>query len=314
MVWVTWRQHRMQVLVTAGFVVVVAGLLLVHGLRTDAVVAAFDPAGVGYQNALGAQFSQVGNVLLLSAGVPALIGMFWGTPLLAREYEHGTHLLAWTQSVPKRAWLGVKLAGLGAAVTVAGLAFGLAMYVWAGEFTPVRAAGRLANLDLFVTTGIVPAAWWLFGFAVGVAAGAVVRRLLPAMAVTLVVFFLVHGVLLNSDARPHYATPVHVEHAAPVVRGEELSINTPDGAQDMLPAGALMVASGWLDSRGTVLDNERRWACASRPDFLDCMRDKGYRWFIDYHPADRYWRFQATEAGLLLVASLALGAVAWRRF
>jgi hypothetical protein len=305
-VWVAWRQHRLQVLVAVAFVVVVGGLLGANLLRTDTVLAAFEPGTAGYVNALASQFNQVGDVLLFSAGVPALIGMFLGTPLLAREYERGTHWLAWTQSVSRRAWLGVKLTWLGLVVTVTGLAFGFAMYAWAGEFASLRAGGRLANLELFAATGIVPAAWWLFGFAVGVAAGAVIRTLLPAMAVTLVVFFLAHGVLGNSGVRLHYATPVHVEKTAPVVRGEQqLSIDTPGGTEAMLPAGALMVGSGWLDLGGAVLDNEG--PCASRSDFMDCR-------FVDYHPANRYWRFQATEAGLLLVASLALGAVAWRRF
>ena len=313
MLWVTWRQHRIQVLVAVAFVVVLGGALLFHGLRTGSVVATFEPGTAGYDNALGRHFNQLGNVLLLSAGVPALLGLFLGAPLLAREYERGTHLLAWTQSVSRRAWLGVKLAGLGAAVAVTGLGFGLAMYAWAGEFGSLRSGGRLANLELFVSTGIVPAAWWLFGFAVGVAAGTVLRKLLPAMVVTLVVFFVAYGVLLNTDARLHYATPVHVELTDPVVP-DQLSVNTPGGAQAMLPAGALMVESGWLDAGGVRLDNMEKWACASTSDYLSCMRDKGYRWFVDYHPADRYWRFQATEAGLLLVASLALGAVAWRRF
>jgi hypothetical protein len=314
MLWVTWRQHRVQVLVAVAFVVVIGGLLGANGLRTPTVLANFEPGTAGYGNALGSQFNQVGNVLLFSAGVPALVGLFLGAPLLAREYERGTHLLAWTQSVPRRAWLGVKLTGLGLAVTMTGLGFGLAVYAWAGEFGSLQDGGRLANLELFVATGIVPAAWWLFGFAVGVAAGAVLRKLLPAMAVTLVVFFLAYGVLDNSDVRLHYASPVHVEETAPVARDEQLSINTRAGAQAMLPGGALMVASGWLDAGGARLDNQETWACASTSDYLACMRDKGYRWFADYHPADRYWRFQATEAGLLLVASLALGAVAWRRF
>ena len=30
---------------------------------------------------------------------PALLGIFWGAPLVAREYETGTYRLAWTQSV-----------------------------------------------------------------------------------------------------------------------------------------------------------------------------------------------------------------------
>jgi hypothetical protein len=313
MVWVTWRQHRTQMLVAVAFVLVIGGVLLVHGLRTSAALTGFEPGSAGYGNALGGHFNQIGSVLLLSAGVPALIGMFLGAPLLAREHERGTLLLAWTQSVSWRAWLGVKLAGLGAAVTVTGLGFGLAVYAWAGEFASLPSGGRLANLDLFVATGIVPAAWWLFGFAVGVAAGAVLRKLMPAMAVTLAVFFLAYIAVTNSQVRLHYATPVHVEETAPVARDEQLSINTRGGVQARLPGGAALVAYGWLDAGGTQLDNNETWACASTSDYLACMRDRGYRWFVDYQPADRYWRFQLTEAGLLLVASLALGAVAWRR-
>ncbi|HEX6360177.1 ABC transporter permease subunit [Actinophytocola sp.] len=313
MVWLTWRQHRVQLLVAAAFVVVVGVLLFVHASRTGTLVAPSEPDSVRRRNLLDSQFGQVGRFLLFSAALPALIGLFWGTPLLAREYERGTHLLAWTQSVPRQAWLGVKLAGLGAAVTAAGLVFGFAIYAWAGEFAPTRSAGRLANQELFVSTGIVPAAWWLFAFAVGVAAGAVFRKLLTAMAVTLGVFFAVYIGVFNTDARLHYATPVHVEETAPADRGEPLLINTRSGVEDRLPGGALMAATGWLDRGGVPLSNAETWSCASTSDYLACMRDKGYRWFAEYHPADRYWRFQLTEAGALLVAALALGAVAWRR-
>jgi len=41
--------------------------------------------------------------------VPALIGVFWGAPLIARELETGTFRLAWTQSVTRTRWLAVKL-------------------------------------------------------------------------------------------------------------------------------------------------------------------------------------------------------------
>src|ERR1039458_5140856 len=33
--------------------------------------------------------------------VPALVGMFWGAPLIAREMETGSFRLAWTQSVTR---------------------------------------------------------------------------------------------------------------------------------------------------------------------------------------------------------------------
>ena len=40
---------------------------------------------------------------------PAVIGLFWGAPLIARELETGTSALAWNQSVTRTRWLAVKL-------------------------------------------------------------------------------------------------------------------------------------------------------------------------------------------------------------
>ena len=41
----------------------------------------------------------------------------WGAPLLAREFEDGTHSLVWTQGVTRRRWLIRQLAlGLAAIV------------------------------------------------------------------------------------------------------------------------------------------------------------------------------------------------------
>ncbi len=313
MVWLTWRQHRLQVLLAAAFLVVLGGLLLVHGVRTAGLVATLAPGSAGRHEVLGQQFVQVLKLLIWSVLPPAMVGIFWGAPLLAREYERGTHRLAWTQSESRRGWLGVKLVGLGAVVTVAGLVFGAIMSAWAGGVAELRESAGLANLDLFVATGVVPAGWWLFAFALGTAAGAVARKTMPAIAVTIGVFLLVYVGTFASGARAHYATPVRAEETAPVVRGEPWSINTPPGAAAQLPAGALVVGFGWVDERGTELTIGPTGPCESTSDYLTCMRDKGYRWFAEYQPADRYWRFQWTEAGLLLAAALALGGVAWLR-
>ena len=45
--------------------------------------------------------------------LPALVGAFWGAPLVARELESGTYRLAWAQSVTRTRWLAVKLAVAG---------------------------------------------------------------------------------------------------------------------------------------------------------------------------------------------------------
>ena len=51
--------------------------------------------------------------------LPALIGLFWGAPLIARELEAGTHRLVWNQSVTRGRWLAVKLGLIGLAAAAA---------------------------------------------------------------------------------------------------------------------------------------------------------------------------------------------------
>jgi len=41
--------------------------------------------------------------------LPILLGLFWGVPLLSKEYVEGTNKLVWTQSISRRKWLSVKL-------------------------------------------------------------------------------------------------------------------------------------------------------------------------------------------------------------
>ena len=112
--------------------------------------------------------------------------MFWGAPLVARELESGTYRLAWTQSVTRRRWLTIKVALVGvAALAVAGLASWLVSW-W---FAPLDAINmNRFDPSVFGARGIVAIGYAGFAFALGVAAGALTRRTLPAMAATLVGF------------------------------------------------------------------------------------------------------------------------------
>jgi len=47
--------------------------------------------------------------------VPALIGLFWGAPLIAPELAEGTWKLAWTQTITRTRWAAARLAVAGAA-------------------------------------------------------------------------------------------------------------------------------------------------------------------------------------------------------
>ncbi|HEY0689592.1 MAG TPA: ABC transporter permease subunit [Kribbella sp.] len=212
MLWLTWRQYRTQALVTGALLLALGVVLLVNGLSPDDSATSPEcqgPAGscVGIQSVTSGRFASLYPLVSSLVLVPALVGVFWGAPLLAKEFERGTHKLMWTQSVSRGRWLVVKLGGVGLVVALGGLVFGLMIEAWLRTFP--EKARPLGDFALFGLVGVVPVAWWLFAFMLGAAAGAVVRKTLPAIAVTIAVSVAVTvGLVL---LRPYYAAPQRVE-------------------------------------------------------------------------------------------------------
>ncbi|MEV4219388.1 hypothetical protein [Nonomuraea sp. NPDC049725] len=317
MIWVTWRQHRAQILVTAGFLAALGLLLLGSALEARSFVAAHVPGGCPGGTAfcgsleaavgLGERYDTVYSVFgWMPLVLPALIGAFWGAPLLGREYERGTHLLAWTQRVPVRRWLAVKLAVLGGAVVAGGLLLSLMVSLWRPVFREGIDSG-FGNIGIFNMTGVAPAAWWLYAFALGTLAGAVLRRTLPAMALVVAgVAATMFALFALSD---HYATPQRTELTGSVVLGD--------------PDARLVGGGTWVDPAGREVGTaDTPAACERRLDagrasrntdaWHKCLFDAGYRYAVTYHPPSMFWRFQWTEAGILLLASAVLGGLAVR--
>jgi hypothetical protein len=132
----------------------------------------------------GHQTVIVAGLLLLI--LPLLAGMFWGAPLIAREIENGTHRLVWTQGVSRARWLLVK-AGLLSAGVDALTGIYAAMVAW--WITAVMStSGQRFDPIFYDEHGFVVFGYTLFALALGIFAGAVTRRVLPAMATTLVGF------------------------------------------------------------------------------------------------------------------------------
>ncbi|WP_433250921.1 hypothetical protein ACQPYK_05010 [Streptosporangium sp. CA-135522] len=301
MIWLTWRRHRPQLLITIGLLIALGLMFLISGMEAGTFRAdqATLPQG-DLQAALNERYEKVYTVFgWLPIVAPALIGAFWGAPLLGGEYERGTHQLAWTQSVPIRKWLAVKLGLLSAAVVMGGLALSAMVSSWRPIF------GRqdvFSNVGVFNMVGLMPAAWWLFAFALGTAAGALLRRTLPAMAVVVATVSLVtFGLFSLSD---HYAAPSRV------VTSDYASVIEKD---------ARLVDRAWLDPAGRETAEPPPAVCPrgnsarQQEAFESCLLDKGYRYVVYVHPADRFWRFQLTEAAILLAGTLLLGGMTVRR-
>ena len=172
---------------------------------------------------------------------------------------------------------------------------------WRGPANALAFPGVRFDPGIFDIQGIVPVAYSVFAVALGIAAGAAFRRVLPAMATTFAVFVGLRF-LIAEFARPHYLTPASMLIRWPRQRLPSgswvLRASSPD------PAGSATAASPSRTFRGLP-----RPMATRRPS---CMTAHGYRDLITYQPAGRFWAFQGIEAGIFLVLAAALIAVTFR--
>ncbi|MFE1321988.1 ABC transporter permease subunit [Kitasatospora phosalacinea] len=333
MTWLTWRQQRAQFLTAATVLVLAAAYLLVdgvrlrhgiHGLPTD--------CGINQCFDLERAISSKRNAYLAASALvllaPALIGAFWGAPLIARELEAGTHRTVWNQSVPRGRWLAAKLLlTTAAAVLVTGLLSLLTTW-YAAPFDRFD-HNRFQPL-LFGLRGLVPLGYAAFAVALGACVGLFLRRTLAAAAVTLAVFAAVQ-VLVPLAVRPHLQRPVHelaaIQKGPAAFHGTFAGFDTPGGrlGPDSHVLATFDVPDGWVlsgrtpqparDATGRLLTLASQ-PCPSSdrlPPDVACLNEVDLYVAVDYQPADRYWTFQLAETGLYLALAAALAALtSWR--
>ncbi len=192
MAWVTWRQHRPTLIGVPAVLGAVAVFLWIAGLKIHhdyAVLTACHPFSSTACQALNSNFNSTDWTMANTIGIfviltPALIGAFTGAPVLARELETGTYRYAWTQGFGRARWAIAKLVLVAVTITVAAWAFS-EVFTW--FFKPFLGTSSLTVLSatVFDTRGIVFAAWTLAAFTIGAFAGMLIRRIVPAIAVTL---------------------------------------------------------------------------------------------------------------------------------
>jgi hypothetical protein len=257
--------------------------------------------------------------MLVMQAVPVIIGVFLGAPLLAREYTAGTVRFAWTQGIGRTRWAVATLGLLGAAMAAAACLLGL-IFQW--SLLPVAAqTSRLADRwepGVFGSTPLTAAAAAVLAFAVGVLAGTLIRRVVPAMAVTAAVTITVANLSYN---RLHYwllgqGTELARDQAfgaAPNVgdlSGGVLTIHETVGPSTPGPAGAWLdqgwytSASGQRLSDSAVNHLQTRYT-GTGPEWLTRLHDT---FWVTYQPGSRYWIFQLVLAGGTLLVAVALAA------
>ncbi|WP_406366078.1 hypothetical protein [Streptomyces sp. NBC_00645] len=289
LVWTVLRLHRTALWIWTAFVVLTAGLLLwLYGpgaTHTQHLLDTFGYAGVQEDawsaGTIGSPFSGAYNDLFYDPAsllnlASFAVAVFAGGSLIARELENGTARLAWTQSVTPARWLAAKLAVPALFITVGtGLLVALYRMLWSAH-SDLLLAG-IGPRALYFALGPGTVALPLLGLAVGVLAGLVLRRTLPALAVAGVVQSAAIAFRANS-------WPFQGSYQQP-----ELSVRS----RAITSTGAEIRDPGCYESR----------PCLARHDVVGFTRE--------YLPSPDYWPRQLLETGVLLAVTAIVVAIAF---
>jgi hypothetical protein len=340
MIWLAWRQFRTQALVVAGLLAVFAVALGIDGIHLvhlyDTTVASCaqrndcDSARAAFQ----AQTKWHNALDLLVLAVPALLGAFWGAPLVARELETRTSHLAWTQSVTRSQWFVVKVAVTGAASAITAGLLSLMVTWWSSPHD------RLTNspYSVFDKRDIVPAAYALFALALGAILGIIIRRTLPAMAATLATFTVIR-IGFVSWIRPRILSPLHSTGVFTLPTSNSVVFLAPRGVspRDWLFSETVVTSAGHvigaynLGSNGAVVGfniashgagSSGLVKCANslppsggpptaqtQAAVQRCVDNLHLHTIATYLPSSRYWVLQWSEAVIFVGGAVALFAV-----
>ncbi len=307
-----WMQFRIQAFIAFGVLAVIAIVLALTGPHLSHLygTTVANCGARGDCTAATAAFlsrdrllQDLGDVLI---ALPALVGLFWGAPLVARELETRTEYLVWTQGVTRSRWILVKLGLIGLASLAASGLLSLVVTWWSRPFDRI-------NMNQFTSVfdqrDVVPIGYAAFAFALGVALGVVIRRTLPAMATTLVAFVAVRTVF-TQWVRPRLITPLRVVSPLHVTHGMTYN-STNNGPLTLLGTkpGAWVYSAQIVNRAGHAVFNSflDRGACLQSRGAPACIGQ--LRELLVYQPASRYWAFQWYEMAIFLGLGLVLGGL-----
>ncbi|TDB84426.1 ABC transporter permease [Actinomadura sp. KC216] len=341
MIWLTLRQFRVQAAVVFGGLAVLAAALLITGpgLEDDynSGIAACGAAGDCsrfYRSFFIDHQYYFGGLLAVVVFLPGIIGVFWGAPLITRELEHGTHRLVWNQSITRTRWLAAKLGLVGLAAVAAAAVSVVAVEWWSDPIdetavnaTTINGIARVTPL-VFAARGIAPLGYAAFAFALGVTVGVLVRRTLPAMTITLVVFAAVQ-ILMPLFVRPHLVSPVSRTVEITADNHGDFMLDHASGEPRLQvevdpERGAWTITNNTVDRSGNTVSEIGLPKSAGSPcdppgpdqqggpptgppqKCFDYIKEQGYRQKVVYHPDSHFWALQRAETGLFAVLALGL--------
>ena len=331
MIWVAWRQHRKQALIEATVISIAALLLLlsgyqmIHLFKSSGLAKCLTTVGADcsdLRDSFGRHYNGYQFMIPLFLLAPVLFGMFFGAPLIAREIENGTHRLAWTQGVTRKRWISTRT-GMIVAYAIAGSAALAYLVTWWSRPLVTSGSGRFQQ-GIFDLRGVVPVAYTVFAVMLGVAIGAVVKKTLPAVGLTLVGFAAVRVPILLF-LRQHYMAAKHTVSPFGLIKEPfqlghgawVISENTIDRLGNIVaPGGNLNFDYLAAHCPGLTAPVQVPGALVkgSGPDAIQsCVNHLGLRLSTTYQPASRFMTFQWIEFGIFIALALVLGAFVLRK-
>ncbi len=313
MIWVGWRQQRVEMLIAAAMLAVLAGVAIPAGVHMASVYTHEGLAACAGNANPGSCGTSVGSFVLRFNGlnllftwstiVPALAALLLAAPFVL-DLDNGTYRLYWTQSITRRRWIVTKLTlSVVAAVAVAGCVVALATWV-RGPLDHLN--GRM-GMNAYDAEGIVPVAYALFVLGVAVAIGALWRRTVPALLVAFAVY-VVGRAFMDSWLRERLLSPVKTTWLANGSgTGPNLNqalvinqfVSDKNGHQLLSSPGPCVRGSGALFSHTSL--------CAQ-----PLARGMHVYMTALYQPASRFWELQSVEFGVVAsIGILLILAAAW---
>lgn len=336
MIWLTWRQFRTQFVAVYALVAAACIWLAVTG----PVLATLARRNNDVYDLLTStdRLLFYGGIAVLAVA-PAIIGIFWGAPLVARELETGSYRLAWNQSVTRGRWLATKLSLSVLATAVAIGILTTAITWWARPIDGATGsqrgslASRLTPIS-FAMRGIVPVGYAVFALLLGTLIGLILRRSVPAMAMTLAIYVLVQ-VAVPLWIRPQLVPPTT---SSMVISRSTLDGITSDGSGPFTitthtASGDWILTNQTVDTHGRaaalptwfsacvppppdVAQPGGKTAVTSGTGTLDAcltrLTDEGYRQRVVYQANNHFWRLQWAETALYIAASALLAVLSFR--
>ena len=319
LLWLTWRQHRWAVLSTLVLAAVLVGWMTYLSMELTDLWHQCHNAYCPENSPQGERLAGSSNLVLTMGALarvvqymPLLIGVFIGIPVLTREHEQRTLLLAWSQDISPARWLWTKLGILGLFVTaVTAAVAGVSDHLQ--HVNTLVGPGTLFDYVPFLNTGMLPVVISICWFAAGVALGAAIKRTLPA------VFGVIAGFIgltyLVQWRYPTLMKPLFVQ----------LQMDGPD--RGPLRDNALVVKGGMVDygidgpssafdASGRELSGvELQRLCPPDNDgdkMLSCLSNLHLHQHVQYQPGSRIPDFHLIVAtGYLGLTAVALAAVWW---